>query len=157
MQDHLQLEGQYADPDLMPTRNPARIPSRMVEHTAHALQKLRWSRGDIVEFLGRYLTEPKANVVFGRPSRPLRQADFARRVTQRGARLVAASRMLFHGSRVFINGKRLRPAMRRARADKLADARELELRSNCPGTWQFLYAWYLAGYMRLASRRSHDE
>jgi 50S ribosomal protein L16 3-hydroxylase len=149
MQDRLQLAGQYADPDLTATSRPAAIPTRMVEHTVHSLQKLRWSRADVVEFLGRYLSEPKSHVVFDRPSRPLKHADFVRRVRQDGAALAAASRMLFYGSRVFINGEAAAPGDEARRAlTTLANARQLEPPLELPAeAWQFLYAWYLAGYI----------
>jgi 50S ribosomal protein L16 3-hydroxylase len=149
LQDRLQLGGQYADPDLTATSRPADIPTRMVEHTVEALQKLRWSRGDVVEFLGRYLSEPKSYVLFERPSRPLKHAEFARRVKERGAALAAASRMLFYRSRVFINGEMAVPGDEARRAlMTLANARQLEPPLKLPAeAWQLLYAWYLAGYV----------
>lgn len=149
LQDRLQLEGRYADRDLTPTRRPARIPPRMVAHAAHAVEKLRWSRRDVVHFLGRYLSEPKDNVVFQRPPRPLTQSAFARRVMQKGARLAPATRMLFYGGSVFINGEATEPSRRTtAVLANLADARELRAPLDMPSdAWQVLYAWYLAGYV----------
>jgi 50S ribosomal protein L16 3-hydroxylase len=149
LQDRLQLDGQYADPGLTPTARAAAIPAHMVEHTVDALRKLRWSRADVVEFLGRYLSEPKPHVIFQPPARPLRQADFARSVSGRGAALVAASRMLFYGNRVFINGEVATPGVEARRAlTTLANARQLEPPLRLPpDAWPVLYAWYLAGYI----------
>ena len=149
MQDRLQLDGRYADPGLSPTAQPARIPTAMLHHAARALEKVRWSRGDIVEFLGRYLSEPKNHVVFERPARPLKAPEFARRVTRHGATLAPATRMLFYGSRIFINGEAALPGPdARALLAKLANARELPPPLELPDdAWQLLYGWYLAGYI----------
>ncbi|HZN27317.1 MAG TPA: cupin domain-containing protein [Burkholderiales bacterium] len=149
LQDRLQLDGQYADRDLAPTRRPARIPAPMVAHTADVLRKLRWSRRDVVEFLGCYLSEPKDNVVFEPPSRPLTRSGFARRVAQKGVRLSAATRMMYYGGAVFINGEAAEPGAGAARVwTSLADARQLDPPLELPAdAWESLYAWYLAGYI----------
>jgi 50S ribosomal protein L16 3-hydroxylase len=155
LQDRLQLEGLYEDPDLQPARQPARVPDAMIEHTARMLQQLRWSRADVVEFIGRYLSEPKGTVVFTRPPRPLRPPDFARQVLRRGVYLAPATRMLFYGSKVFVNGEttnRLPGAAAVLR--QLANARELGPGVELPaGGWSLLYEWYLAGYIALRTYR----
>jgi 50S ribosomal protein L16 3-hydroxylase len=123
----------------------------MLERMAGLLEGVRWSDAGVAEFAGRYLTEPKANVVFERPRRPLPPADFARRLRRDGVRLALASRMLFHGRRIFMNGEASTPGAAAARtAAKLADARELDppLRLSAE-TRELLYAWYLAGYIVL--------
>ena len=149
MQDRLQLEGRYSDRGLSPTAQPARIPTAMLAHAARALDKVRWSRGDVLEFLGRYLSEPKNSVVFERPARPLKAAEFARRVTERGGTLAPVTRMLFYGNHIFINGEvAIADADARRVLAQLANARELTPPLEVPaGAWPLLYAWYLAGYI----------
>ena len=151
LQDRLALGGQYADPDLEPARRPALIPAAMLKRTAQVLEGLRWSDADVADFAGRYLTEPKPNVVFERPRRPLSQPEFARRLKRDGVRLALASRMLFHDRRIFMNGEASTPGAAAARtAAQLADARELRPPLAFPAeARELLYAWYLAGYIDL--------
>ena len=84
LQDRLALEGLYADPDLQATRHPARIDAAMVTRIAATLDALRWSKADVVQFIGCYLTEPKANVVFVRPRPALSRRAFDGRARERG-------------------------------------------------------------------------
>jgi len=151
LHDRLALKGQDADPDLEPTRRPALIPADMLKRTAQVLEGLRWSAADVADFAGRYLTEPKPNVVFERPRRPLSQPEFSRRVRRDGVRLALASRMLFRGRRIFMNGEASTPGAAAARtAAQLADARELRPPLTLPVEARaLLYAWYRAGYIEL--------
>ncbi len=88
------------------------------------LAGIRWNAGDVAEFLGCHLTEPKAHVVFSRPSRPLAPRRFAAAGARRGLRLAPATRMLFHRGRVFMNGEPSATDKRTARAlTALADRR----------------------------------
>jgi 50S ribosomal protein L16 3-hydroxylase len=149
LQDRLELDGIYSDPAIAPTTQPARIPAPMIEHTTTVLRSLSWSRPDVLDFLGRYLSEPKNNVVFERPSRPPKRADFERQVLRRGIHLSAATRMLFHGNRIFVNGEAFTPDRATTRVlATLANVRELVPPLHVPaGAWQLLYAWYVAGYI----------
>jgi 50S ribosomal protein L16 3-hydroxylase len=93
------------------------------------------------------LSEPKPGVVFERPAHPLSAAQFARAVRARGLELVPATRMLYRGRDVFINGERVSAAATRMLA-KLADARELGPPLTVDAaTGRLLYGWYLAGYI----------
>src|SRR5688572_13480314 len=76
LQDRLKLDGRYADPAAGPARRPAEIPSRMLAESVRVLGRMRWREDDVAEFLGRYLSEPKANVVFRRPARALSPSEF---------------------------------------------------------------------------------
>jgi 50S ribosomal protein L16 3-hydroxylase len=150
--DRLALEGLYADPDLKPARRPARIPQAMLKHASAVLEGLRWANADIAEFTGRFLTEPKAHVVFARPRRARSKHAFARAVERAGARLAPASRMLFHDRLIFMNGEASTPGAAAARiAAKLADARELRPPIALPAEARdLLYAWYLGGYIEIS-------
>jgi 50S ribosomal protein L16 3-hydroxylase len=149
--DRLALEGLYADPELKPVRRPARIPPAMLKHAMGVLERLRWSNADVAEFTGRFLTEPKPHVVFARPRRPLARPAFIRALARAGARLAPATRMLFHGRRIFMNGEASMPGAATARvAARLADARELRPHAALPAdARELLYAWYLAGYIQI--------
>jgi 50S ribosomal protein L16 3-hydroxylase len=151
LQDDLQLEGLYEDPGLRPARHPAWLDDALVRRMLAMLRRIRWSDGDAVRFLGRYLTEPKSHVVFTRPPRPLGQNAFWARAARSGVRLTGPTRMLFRGGTIFINGEAHRPGARAAgRLSRLADRRSLPGARFDPETARLLYRWYRAGYIVLS-------
>ncbi|MGZ5122005.1 MAG: JmjC domain-containing protein [Burkholderiales bacterium] len=153
LQDRMALSGMYADPDLKVTRTPGTIPPAMITGASSVLQKLRWSETDIAEFIGRDLTEPKTQVVFARPASTLTPEDFAKRAARKGLKLSLRTRMLTHGTRIFINGESHRCGPASARLlHRLADTRALAppIRADAR-TRHLLYEWYGAGYITLDS------
>ncbi|MDH3319444.1 MAG: cupin domain-containing protein [Betaproteobacteria bacterium] len=133
----------YRDPDLGAARRGAEIPRRLAAHAAAVLGRIRWSRGDTEDFLGRYLSAPKPNVVFRHPRRALGRAAFARRLRRAAVVLDPRTQMLTLGTRCFINGETLAatPALR-----ALADRRRALLPAALA---DFAYGWYLSGYLHL--------
>lgn len=156
LQDRLELDGIYADPQRQASRTPGRIPRDMMDRAASMLEKLRWSRADVDQFMGAYLTEPKANVVFDPPARRITLGNFVRRARKSGVRLALPSRVLVSGRNVFINGEalRVRPAAFKLLA-RLADKRRLappfELGAEAGRT---LYEWFCAGYIEIGAEPS---
>lgn len=154
LQDRLKLEGHYEDPDLAFQRRPAAIAPAMVRKARRMLQAIRWDGRDVANFLGCHLTEPKAHVVFARPARPLTARGFAAAAPRHGLRLAPATRMLFHGNTISMNGESR--AMERGAAQTLtglADRRELAPGSRLQRqAVQTLYEWYRAGYILLGDR-----
>lgn len=134
---------EYRDPDLKPARRGAEIPARMVARAAAVLGRIRWTRGDVQDFLGRHLTAPKPHVVFPHPRRPLKRAAFARRLATTAVALDRRTQMLYRGTRCFVNGESLpaSPALRR-----LADRRRARLPAALA---EAAYGWYLSGYLHL--------
>lgn len=149
LQDRIELEGIYGDPGLVPARRPARIPTALIDHAVQTLEGLRWDRAIVAQFLGSYLTEPKAQVVFSRPQRVLAPGRFVSRMQREGVRLATKTRMLFRGGRIFINGEALRMGAAAARTlAAFADARALEPRAKLDTeARRLLYEWYRAGYI----------
>ena len=149
LHDRLDLEGMYEDPDLRPTNAPGRIPDPMIARVSSMLDALRWTREDIVEFIGRDLTEPKANAVFQRPLPMLRPQPFTAQIRREGFRLAPRSRMLVHGARIFINGDCHTCGRRCAGLmAKLADSRSIEPPIALTAKLQdILFGWYQAGYI----------
>jgi 50S ribosomal protein L16 3-hydroxylase len=155
LQDHLLLpENRYADPDLAPTRAPGRLDDAFVERCARMLDRVRWSRADVVEFLGRHLSEPKPHVRFLPPRRPLAAAAFAHALRLRGAALAPATGMLYRANRLYINGESAGvPPGARAALTALADRRVLPAATSItPAATALLYTWYRAGYLAPAPR-----
>jgi 50S ribosomal protein L16 3-hydroxylase len=153
LEERLRLPGRYADPDLVPQDAPARISSATLRRIRSALEGIRWSRADMAEFAGVFLTEPKPHVRFAPPARPLPPAAFVRDAQRRGIRLAPASQMLYGESRAWLNGEGF-PLGRAARAlRRLADQRSAVpagLRTDRELA-ERLYQWYRAGYIGLAA------
>jgi 50S ribosomal protein L16 3-hydroxylase len=156
LQDRLALEGQYGDRKLKPVRLPAAIPASLVRYATGVTNRARWRRRDVVEFLGRYLSEPKDSVVFERPGRGIARDAFSARAAMRGLRLAAATRMLFHGRTLFMNGEAIALSAAAARPlSALANHRTLNPHVDLPQeTWTLLYDWYLSGYIDIDSGRA---
>jgi 50S ribosomal protein L16 3-hydroxylase len=153
MADSIDLPGRYADPDLAPSRRPAELSRSMLSRIADELNKVKFTEDDIAIFLGEYLSEPKANLFFTPPARPLSLTRFIQAVMKRGLTLSRKTRMLYRGKHVFINGEAF--AMRRE--DKavlctLADTRRLDglqMAQASPDVTEALYNWYHDGWLTL--------
>jgi 50S ribosomal protein L16 3-hydroxylase len=152
LQDHLQLDGFYADPDLRLQRHPAELTDAMVAKTKRIIREVRWSRETIAEFLGSYLSEPKPHVFFDRPRRPAALARFAASAGEAGIALALKSRMLFRGERFYLNGEIYcagsadAPVLR-----ELADRRAAKPAGISRPCMQKIHEWYLAGFITLGS------
>ena len=133
----------YRDPGLRPARRSAEIPRRMLQHAAATLGRIRWGRGDVESFLGRYLTTPKPHVVFAPPARPLGRAAFRRRMRRTPVVLDLRTQMLTLGARLFCNGEAFGPA---PLLRELADRRRALVG---PALADLLYGWYLSGTLHL--------
>lgn len=149
LQDRIQVDGMYQDPDLAPQRHPAEIGNKMLNQVSRMLAQIKWDRSDVEQFLGQYMSEPKPHVFFEPPKPPLTPKAFAQRCSRQGLRLALTSSMLFHAGTFFINGEacEAEEAAREVLC-RLADQRILP-----PGTQigseaaQCLYQWYLLGYL----------
>ena len=150
LRDSVVLEGRYADPDLRPTQNPARIDAAMQRRIVRALAAIRWDAKEVGRFLGRHLTEPKPGVVFAAHPRASR-ARFAQAIGRRGIRLDARTRMLYDDARYYVNGEDAPlPAVDRDALRSLADRRMLataECRALAPETIDLLHRWHRHGFL----------
>lgn len=153
LEEQLQVEGMYEDPDLTVPRHPGAIGARMVEKVEAMLAAIRWGRAEVADFLGRYLTEPKPHVFFEAPPRPLGRSRFAGLAQTRGIVLSLKSLMLIYHNTVFINGEAVQvsPVLRRWLVP-LADNRRLDGLDEAPyALFDLLYDWYRAGYLAPAA------
>ena len=153
MADSVELPGRYADPGLVPTKHPAEIPREMLATVAEELNKVRFTDDDVTIFFGEYMSEPKHNVFFTGPAKPLTMGRFTQAAARQGVSLSRKTLMLYRGKHVFINGE----AFAVGRADKavlaqLADARALEgaaVAAASQDVLEALYAWYTDGWVEL--------
>jgi len=152
LEDKAQATGRYSDPELSVQAHPAELGTKMVAKVERLLATMHWKQRDVAEFLGVYLTEPKAPVVFKRPRQTLPESAFATAARQRGVAMALSSLMLYGRTAHFINGevyntRNAQPALRR-----LADTRRLAS-TQVPTdgvAMDLLYRWYRAGYIVLS-------
>jgi 50S ribosomal protein L16 3-hydroxylase len=149
LQDNLSLEGMYADPDLKVQAHPSEISAAMLRQTEHAINRVKWDKADIANFLGSYLSEPKPHIFFDPPAKPWSRKRFQQAAEGAGIELDLKTQMLCHANTVFINGEAhpvgedSYPILR-----ALADYRRLEATVNLPtAVMDLLYRWYADGYI----------
>ena len=149
LDDSMHIEGQYQDPGLKPPTHPAELGNNMINQITAALSQIRWTRSDVVSFLGRYLSEPKSHVVLEQPPN-LDYGEFSRRAQAAGIEVHPALPLLFRGGQAFINGEalELKPGARKA-IIALADQRRLTARQvrEARGALRTLHNWYRNGYI----------
>jgi len=153
LRDRLDLAGRYADPDLRATREPARIDGAMQRRCAAMLDAIRWGGDDARRFLGCWLSEPKASVVFAPRARPASPAAFRVRAARRGVRLDLRTQVLYDARRLYVNGDALAwPAGGAATLRRLANARSLSGRAvgaAAPAALSLMYDWHRHGYLHV--------
>lgn len=149
LQDRIEVDGMYADPDLKAQKHPSEISAAMLRQVEQAIKQVRWDKGDIANFLGCYLSEPKPHIFFEAPEHPSSLAKFRQAIKKHGVALDLKSQMLSHDGWIFMNGE----SHQANEADylllrSLADQRELPAQTNCPAELEeLLYQWYLDGYI----------
>ena len=154
LRDRIDLPGRYADPDLRPAREPARIGAAMQRRVGRALAAVRWDRATVERFLGTMLSEPKPSVFFAPPARPLARAAFAAALRRRGLALDRRTQWLYDDACVYVNGEAHDwPAGPRAPLAALANARALSARqaaSLSAAQVALVHESYRHGYAHLA-------
>lgn len=150
LRDEIDLPGRYADPDLAPTANPARIGTVMQRRCAKMLAEIRWDASRVARFLGCWLSEPKPHVFFEPPERPLSLPRFRVAIARRGLALDRRSQLLYDDRQLYLNGSALPwPAADASLLARLADQRALssgEAGSLADTTVALLHQWYCDGF-----------
>jgi len=153
MADSIDLPGRYADADLQPAESPAEIPQAMLAKLTEELNKVRFTEEDITIFMGEHLSEPKHNVFFTGPAKPLTMGRFLMAAAKRGVKLSLKTLMLYRGEHVFINGESFAvEGADKALLDVLANVRALDgaaLEQASDDVNDALYAWYSDGWLEL--------
>ena len=149
LQDKVETEGRYSDPGLRLQSHPSKISEAMQARVQSILKKISWSRDDIENFLGIYLSEPKSHVFFEQPMEPLAPCVFLQQIRKNGVQLGLKSRMLSSHNKFFINGEVCRVSSNTFKMLlELADSQgffpSLHLDEE---TEKILYQWYVSGYI----------
>jgi len=144
----------YRDPQQPAVEHPAELPPALVERVASLLAKVRWSDADVSSFVGTWLSEPKPNVVFDPPERPLDEARFVAQATKHGVALDRRTILLYDARSYFLNGERYVLRHLRKWLPSLADDRRMEgirfvTLSHDSSVTALLHEWYCAGWIRL--------
>ena len=146
------FKGRYADAGRRATAAPAEIEARFVDAVADKFQRIRWTRRDIADFLGRHFSEPKPTVTYERPPAMSRER-FVRRATKLGLALSLKTPMLYHGRRLFVAGESFVPPERNSKILKrFANERRIDPETsatlldnaNCA---TLLHQWWSAGWI----------
>lgn len=149
LQDKVETEGRYSDPGLRLQSHPSKISEAMQAQVHSILKKISWSRDDIENFLGIYLSEPKSHVFFEQPMEPLAPCVFLQQIRENGVQLGLKSRMLSSHNKFFINGEVCRVSSNTFKMlIELADNQELFPSPHIDEeTEKILYQWYVNGYI----------
>ena len=147
----------YRDPKQPAVAAPAELPPAMVARVAEIVDAIRWRKRDVAEFLGCYLSEPKSNVVFEPPARPLSEAAFVAQASRRGVRLDRRAALLYNARSYFINGEEGPLEEAGEWLPELANQRQMEAKrfvtlSRVPSMTALLHEWYRAGWIRVGNR-----
>jgi len=154
LQDNINEEGLYTDPDLKLQNHPSEISDKMIEHVNTMLHKMTWDKNCVADFLGRYLTEPKLDIVF-EPARKISKSEFTKQLAKKTLRLSLKSQMLFTHNHFYLNGEKLTvpDALMQLTRD-LADTRHLNtpaLQANIHAVLaDTLFESYLSGFLMLS-------
>jgi len=137
-------DADFRDPGLTPAARPGEIPRLMLRFSENVLRRIRWSRADVVQFTGEYLSEPKAHVVF----EPRRSS---RALGRSVVRLDARTRLLYSGTRFFMNGESVAVSAKALRvlADRRAAPGALLARAGLAG---LISRWQRAGYVHFEDK-----
>ncbi len=117
----------YRDPGHPAVTRPADIPAGLIDFAVQAASGIKFDQKLASRFLGRWLTEPKAQVVFGEDDdMPPDLSDWPEHGVLRADR---RTQMLYRGKLWFINGEEVDTGATAA-LRQLADARALRLDSR---------------------------
>ncbi len=150
--ERVALGGRYSDPSRRPVRQRGMIDSHLIKTLFEPIQKIRWNQNDFADFLGRYLTEPKAQIFFD-PPKVLSPNRFRLLLEKKTLQLDLKTQMLYHADKLFINGEPVDSDADMKILKNLADKRvldRLEFHSLEEATIRLLHEWHCAGWVTFA-------
>ncbi len=145
-----EIEGRLADPELVATDKPGKIPALYARKIAEAIAQLQIDKDTITQFAGCFATELKLNVTFEPPQPPLPRAMFAKRALTEGVRLDAGVQCVYDAKHLYINGDAFVMLGDRAFWERLSDRRHAALdKALAKETIDALHGWYCDGWLHL--------
>lgn len=152
LQDRICIDGRYADPELRPPQEPARLDDSMVEQVGRILSQISWDRHTVTDFLGHYLTEPKPHVFYEAPEEELDEDEFAAAVVATGVELDLKTLIIYADDMLYCNGEAL-PVLAGdvAAWQQLANRRRMSPQQLSTSMMPLLLEGYLAGWWQPAT------
>ena len=155
LQDNLHAEGLYQDADLQLQKHPGEISAALQAKVEAALSGIAWKDANVADFLGRFLTEPKSDVVFARP-RKISKNELTQKLAEKTLYLSLKSQLLFVGNQFYLNGEKLVVSAEIVAIMKdFSDKKVLKtpaMEANIHAALSHaLYSEYLAGFIVLKS------
>lgn len=147
LQDRLELPGMYRDPNITLQQQPAEIAPDMIEKLSEMIQRIRWDDSAVKDFIGRYLTEPKAHIYFNPSDESMGVEQFAAQVLQQGVRLAPQSRLLFIEQSFYLNGEKIDMTYSKQCMHQLANERALSPQVLPVDCVKWLYECYVDGFI----------
>lgn len=144
----------YRDPDQPAVSHPAQLPPALVERVSSVLAKVRWNDADVSSFVGSWLSEPKSNVVFDAPEKPLDEARFVARAAKSGITLDRRTILLYDARSYYLNGeqyllKEARKWLPALADNRLLDGKRFVTLSHDSSVTVLLHEWYCAGWIQV--------
>jgi len=152
LQEHYCVDGIYQDPDLAYTKKPAKISDEMIQKVSDVIHKIQFDKKNISTFLGIYLTQPKAHIIFDSPEIPLTKKQFLKQIKKNSIALHAKTQMLYANNTVFLNGECVN--LKEKILHDLANKREIPMLNTMSSEINDLfYQWYLDGYIEIKTSK----
>ncbi|WP_027793553.1 JmjC domain-containing protein [Paraburkholderia acidipaludis] len=144
----------YRDPSQPAVAQPAQLPPALVSRVADVLAKVRWGEAEVSSFVGSWLSEPKPNVVFDAPEKPLDEARFGARAAKSGLALDRRTILLYDARSYYLNGdqyllKETRKWLPEFADNRLMDGKRFVTLSHDSSVTALLHEWYCAGWIRV--------
>lgn len=159
--DRVMGQGRYRDRGRRATRTPSEIDDAFVDEVMARVARVRFTRADVVDFVGRWFSDPKAHVFFDPPDARSRSA-FARDARRVGLVADRRATLLYRRGAAFVAGERFDvPASARRAVAQLANRRRLDasdviaaMRDDALAA--LLHRWWQHGWIHL-DRGARDE
>lgn len=141
------LSALYSDAGTVPAAHPAELPGALVEATLETLREIRMDADVAARFLGQWLTTLPDNALFDPAEHLPALADEA--PAHGSLVLDRCTRLMYHGSQLFINGE-VAPLAPCAALHALADQRALpgpDIAALAPEIRAVLDEWLQEGWL----------
>jgi 50S ribosomal protein L16 3-hydroxylase len=161
LRDSLTVDGRYTDAGRKRATSPAYLEPSLGRPLVKRLQSIldpSMTAQALGEFIGCYLTQPKSHVEFVRPERSMSPTTFRQRAMKHGLRLDLRARMLFDGSRMYLNGRPMcfstpLTSSQHAQMEQLANTRQLPAGNLQSGLLQHLYPHWKSGEIEISNEK----